>query len=504
MGKGTIISHIADGEYNVTLNYDSTGIDAQIAVLEARETMLIAAISAETDAIKIKLLRLQLLSVQKRIDYLSSTNHVPVDDNITAWCADLTTDLTGEVGLIEIGREKINGVNIQPGYDSNAVYDGDRDGQLVPLMAQTSPATFYNLAMLPGTQKWKPTYLYGTITAINEPANTCTVMLDSITSSQQALNIVSTAYSITDVPISYMDCDVDAFAVDDEVIVKYEGYAPAVPKVVGFKDHPMPCECLWTEEWDGPLVTTKWAWAEDSGASAFYYLPSPPTGPVQFDYTLPAGAVAEVITACTGDPPQAQDCSFLTVSCAGIVLDVEAGYEAWAKSSSMYYNLTYSNNWINENPISFIVNADLKNALKYPTEFAIAFAGYLDGQWYYFYVWLKNVSTSLFMQAVSPVGSYSEPFRWNGTGFNSVQKVYQRTGPLYDEFELVEQAGWIQPYGYTRTYMTTAALNDSGRISFPGGLDGIKIYYARAAVRKTSTSLTLAEWEAIINHIGVC
>jgi len=248
MGKGTIISHIADGQYNVTLKYNREALDAAIAVLQARATLLTDEILNETDALKKRLLQLQLLSVQKRIDYLTDIDHVPADATVTAWCADLTTDLTGDVGLIEIGRERANGVNIQPGYEDNAVFDAARDGQITPLMAQDSAATFYNLAMLPGAQKWKPTHLYGAITAIDYDADTCSVTLDAISSSQQALSLINGAYGINDVPIDYMDCNAAAFVVSDRVIVFFEGYSWDTPKVIGFEEEPK--QCCWAEPWD--------------------------------------------------------------------------------------------------------------------------------------------------------------------------------------------------------------------------------------------------------------
>ena len=38
MGKGTIISAVGDGSYTVTVEYDTTAIDAKIARLEAKKT----------------------------------------------------------------------------------------------------------------------------------------------------------------------------------------------------------------------------------------------------------------------------------------------------------------------------------------------------------------------------------------------------------------------------------------------------------------------------------
>ena len=48
----------------------------------------------------------------------------------SAYCADHTEDLSGDVGVIEIAGDIDKGVNIQPGYEGNAVYDAARDGEL--------------------------------------------------------------------------------------------------------------------------------------------------------------------------------------------------------------------------------------------------------------------------------------------------------------------------------------------------------------------------------------
>lgn len=260
MGKGTIINHIGDGQYNVATVYDRDAITTSINALTAKQTALDILILNETDELKKRLLLLQRLSVHKRIEYLSDANHVPEDKNIIAWCADLTEDLTGDVGLVEIGREQANGVNIQPGYSANAVYNATRDGQLIPLLAQTPAATFYNLAMLPGAQKWLPTYLYGEITYIDYDLHTCSLNLDLISSSQQSLDILPEGvFAYNDVPIRYMNCDSIAFAIGDEVLVSFEDYLVANIKVIGFKHDPKPCGC-WIEPWDGPLYDTRYPW----------------------------------------------------------------------------------------------------------------------------------------------------------------------------------------------------------------------------------------------------
>ena len=243
MGKGTIISAVGDGSYTVTVEYDTAAITAMISLLTTKISDFQAVIDdPESTDVEVKIAKIRQLSAQKRKDFLEDTSKVPTSENITAWCADYTTDLTGSVGTIEVGRERANGVNIQPGYESNAVYSGTRDGQLVPTMAQSAAATFYNLAMLPGAQKWIPMFRYGTITEIDYDLDTCSVTIDSLTSSQQGLNI-NQDIGLSDVPIEYMDCNSAAFAVDDEIIVEFTPatFPETTKKVIGFKSDPVPC-----------------------------------------------------------------------------------------------------------------------------------------------------------------------------------------------------------------------------------------------------------------------
>ena len=174
-------------------------------------------------------------SAAKRKQFLEA--NMPADETISAWCADLTEDLTGEIGTVEIPGETAY-IQIQPGYESNAVYNIPRDGQLLPTVIASAAQSFYNLAMMPGWQKWKPLFRYGTITAID--GDTASVAVEGITSSQQSL-VINQTDSLSDVAIEYMNCNGGAFEVDDEVLLKFEGQAWDSPVVVGFKDNPKPC-----------------------------------------------------------------------------------------------------------------------------------------------------------------------------------------------------------------------------------------------------------------------
>ena len=71
--------------------------------------------------------------------------------------------------------------HIVPGFGGTIAFDSSRDGELVPIISSSPANTFYNLAMLPGWQRWMPTYRYATITAINYGDNTCSITLDGET-----------------------------------------------------------------------------------------------------------------------------------------------------------------------------------------------------------------------------------------------------------------------------------------------------------------------------------
>lgn len=160
------------------------------------------------------------------------------DKDVSAWCADLTENLSGEVGTVEVPGESTN-IQIQPGYEGNAAYSQARDGQLTPTMTMTPAQAYFNLAVLPGWQKWKPTFRYGTITETD--GETCTVTLDAAGKSSQQTLVINQTATLSGVEFEYMECDGAAFSVGDEVLIKFEDQNWATPKVVGFKENPKPC-----------------------------------------------------------------------------------------------------------------------------------------------------------------------------------------------------------------------------------------------------------------------
>lgn len=189
MGKGEIQSELGQGRYSVKIIlHGRTRVNARIAEYESKITALETEIAAMEEGVEKSIKQLQLTALQKAKSYLETK--MPADDTITAWCTDLTTGLTGNVGTIEVPGER-QSVNIQPGYNGNAAYVSSRDGQLQPVIATSAFAAFFNKALLPGWQKWKPTFRYGIIIAdsIDYDANTCDVCLYPAYSSQQNLDI---------------------------------------------------------------------------------------------------------------------------------------------------------------------------------------------------------------------------------------------------------------------------------------------------------------------------
>lgn len=266
MGKGVIKSHHGSGQYTVEVQVDRSDVDKQITELRSLIDKLDEIIDdPEASEEKVLYAKANKLSAEKRIRYLENPGKVPDNEDVTAWCADLTTDFSegAEVGLIEIVREQKAGLNIFPGYDGNASYDPDRDGAIKPAMGLSAGGMYVSLGLLPGAQKWLPRYRYGTIESIDRQANTCTIDLSDISSSQQDLSINQTP-TLSGVPFNYMDCDSAAFSEGDSVIVRFREYDWNQPEVIGFASNPQPCASYGILIISAPSGDEAFAWDIDT------------------------------------------------------------------------------------------------------------------------------------------------------------------------------------------------------------------------------------------------
>lgn len=289
MGKARILDNLGAGKYRVALEYDRQRAEAEAARLAADQLAIAerlisledeinsallaldgasAVWSAALDALattpttqraqaedavkaaqtalqaaqreRLRLgelknfLTLRQLANHKRLEFLAE--QVPADPEQEIWCADLSEELTGAVGTVELGRSG-GPVVIRPG-DEAAAFDAARDGQLQPIYAGTAASAFVNYALLPGLDRWRPRYRSGVVADLS--GDWCSVLLDPAPSSHQRLE-TNPAAILTKVPIEYMDCNGAAFVDGDHVIVEFPDRDPAQPVVVGFVREPQPC-----------------------------------------------------------------------------------------------------------------------------------------------------------------------------------------------------------------------------------------------------------------------
>lgn len=235
MGKAEIVSNIGSGQYSAKLLLDRSKVDDRIGKIDSQISQLSTEINSMEDGPDKNFVILKRTQYEKQKEYLENT---PDDPTVSIWCADFTEDLTGEVGSIEIPGER-NILVIQPGDNDNAEYNPVRDGTLQSSMASTPSGVFWNLAILPGWQKWKPTYRQGVIS--NLSGDTADVTLTDIASTQQGLPI-NQSNTLSNVEIDYMNCNGGAFEDGDTVVIKFTDQDFTKPKIIGFTSNPKACQ----------------------------------------------------------------------------------------------------------------------------------------------------------------------------------------------------------------------------------------------------------------------
>lgn len=165
------------------------------------------------------------------------TNFAPIETR-DAWCASLkedkaagstvaTLDINGESDLIVIAPEA-------RGWAPS-------DGVLTAREMMSPEQAFWNAAVLPGWQKFKPTYRWGTVTSISFALDQMNVDLGEANSSAKRLDI-NQATSLSAVPVTYGTCHSKAFKIGDRVVVQFQGQDWTSPRVIGFLDNPRGCD----------------------------------------------------------------------------------------------------------------------------------------------------------------------------------------------------------------------------------------------------------------------
>lgn len=185
--------------------------------------------------LKLEALKFEKADVLRRV---AQWNNVATSTTRQAWCIDFTEDAAGNVATVDVNGES----------DLVLIAAGGRpwspaDGLMTLREIQSPEQVFWNAAVLPGWQKFRPTFRWGTITGLKLLENKATVKLGPATSSAQRLGI-NQEETLRDIPVRYMNCDASAFEVDDRVIVEFTGQEWSSAKVVGFLEFPRPCN--WT------------------------------------------------------------------------------------------------------------------------------------------------------------------------------------------------------------------------------------------------------------------
>lgn len=184
--------------------------------------------------VKLKLLQHERKTTLDRIAYWNGFQPLQTKD---VWCTTLTEDAEAGwfVATIDIPGE----TNLQLLAPECRGWT-QTDGVMTARELMSPEQAFFNAAILPGWQKFKPTYRWGTITALDYEADTANVSLFAAVSSAQRLG-VNKASSLSNVPVEYLTCNARAFEVGDRCVVQFQGQDWGTPKVIGFLDNPKRC-----------------------------------------------------------------------------------------------------------------------------------------------------------------------------------------------------------------------------------------------------------------------
>lgn len=227
-----------------------------------------------------------------------------------AWCADFTEDASGQVATLEIPGEPARILIAARGRG----WIGVVDGQLRARELMSPEQVYFNAAILPGWQIDRPTYRWGTLTAIDWDGNTGTVTLGAAFSSAQRLEVNRKA-SMAAVPFEYMTSNARAFDNDSRVVLDLRQGWDA-PRIIGFLDNPRPDPPKFGAV-PIPTLTFVQGVATSHALSSYWTGGANPRGYVVHQGSLPAGVALNSTTgAMSGTTSGTGSATGIVVRCS--------------------------------------------------------------------------------------------------------------------------------------------------------------------------------------------
>lgn len=229
--------------YEVLVQIDPTSQQTQDAA-KGVNALLAEKLNAEGSLQAVKanqnIVKGQLAEAQRRLVFITA---VAAEVTQEIWCADLTEDKTGAVSTIEIPGEPVGVVMAPQSQEDTLILPA---GNVVARELMRADHLYLNAAILPGWQKFKPTYRRGTIVDTDTTLNTATVQIAATVSTAKdknlkTINVNQETVLLENVPVNYMTCHAAAFEPDDDVVVMFESQDWASPRVIGFISGPKPC-----------------------------------------------------------------------------------------------------------------------------------------------------------------------------------------------------------------------------------------------------------------------
>lgn len=222
------------------LNFTITGED-EATIKEATDKLNIAkAKENEKQDLVDELAKLEI-KLKASIKKLSAIINEPI--NTTIWSIDLTDNSPEGKAQYNLSSGDAQAIELFNGDGSNSLVSGrgytPADGILKTAKDPTPWGAFYNMAILPAMQKWRPRFKSGTISNLDKKSNTCSITFTPKEIHGVSVNKSAVVYGVS---MSYLNCNAYAFDDGDLVVVEITGINHDNYEVIGFVSNPQGCD----------------------------------------------------------------------------------------------------------------------------------------------------------------------------------------------------------------------------------------------------------------------